>query len=91
MHRAALHLSARSDDDRHDQHHVDEVEYDVGDHGGKDASGAERDVDERQNREDPGRSQPQCPHVVEREKDRMGEGAVRPSRAGIRGSRNPRK
>jgi hypothetical protein len=30
-------------------------------------------VCERQNREDPGRSQPQCPHVVEREEDRMGE------------------
>jgi amino acid transporter len=34
MHRAALHLSARSDDDRNDHHHVDEVE-DVADYGGQ--------------------------------------------------------
>jgi hypothetical protein len=84
-------LSAWSDDEDDDYHYVNEVEHDVGDHGGQHAPSAERDVDERQNREDPGRSQPQGPHVVKRERTAWASGAVRPSRTGIRGSRYPRK
>src|SRR5687767_1541103 len=42
-------------------------------HGGQHAPSAERDVNERQNREDPGQSQPQGPYVIKREKDRMGD------------------
>ena len=36
----AFDLSAWSDDERNDHHHVDEVEDDVGDRCGQDASGA---------------------------------------------------